>query len=133
MIRNLLKLSAKSVLIPLVLAAAATTNAAVHKKIFGSGTMNLIISNEETNDIVKIIKSLQESMIKIKGVSKTIKIKEEKWKKNEEKKQKGGFLRMLLDALISLLGNLLTGKGTVRFGAGTISTGEGTVIAGQDF
>ena len=133
MIRNLLKPLAKSVLIPLGLAAAAatTTSAAVHKKMFGSGTMTLIISNEETSNIVKIIKSLQESMIKIKGVSKTIKIKEEERKKMKEKK--GGFLQMLIDAFISLLGNLLKGKGTIRSGAGTISTGEGTIRAGQDF
>ena len=91
MIRNLLKPLAKSVLIPLGLAAAAaaaTTSAAVHKKMFGSGTMTLIISNEETSNIVKIIKSLQESMIKIKGVSKTIKIKEEERKKMKEKKRR---------------------------------------------
>ena len=133
MIRNLLKPLAKSVLIPLGLAAAAatTTSAAVHKKMFGSGTMTLIISNEETSNIVKIIKSLQESMIKIKGVSKTIKIKEEERKK--WRKKKGGFLQMLIDAFISLLENLLKGKGTIRSGAGTISTGEGTIRAGQDF
>ena len=90
MIRNLLKPLAKSVLIPLGLAAAAatTTSAAVHKKMFGSGTMTLIISNEETSNIVKIIKSLQESMIKIKGVSKTIKIKEEERKKMKKKKRR---------------------------------------------
>ena len=49
---------AKCVLIPLGLtAAAATTDAAIKKKIFGSGMTTLIISNEEMNDIIKIVKS----------------------------------------------------------------------------
>ena len=53
------------------------------------------------NDIIKIVKSLEESGLLIKGVSKTI--------KNEEKEQKVGFLEMLLGTLdASLLGNLLT-------------------------
>ena len=61
------------------------------------------------SDIMKIIKSLEESGLLIKGVSKTI--------KNEAKVQKHGFLIMLLDTLGAiLLGNLLTGKGTVRAG-----------------
>ena len=56
--------------------------------MFGSGTTTLIISNEEMNDIIKIIKSLEESGLLIKGVSQTI--------KNEVNEQKGGFLSMLL-------------------------------------
>ena len=71
------------------------------------------------NDVIKIIKSPEESGLLIKGVSETI--------KNEAKEQKGGFLGMLLGTLgASLLGNLLTGKGTIK-------AGEGTVRAGQDF
>ena len=62
------------------------------KKIHGSGTPILIISNEEMNDIMKIVQALKDSNILIKGVTKTI--------KNETKEQKGA----------SLLGNLLTGK-----------------------
>ena len=78
--------SAKSDLIPLRLTAAASaTDAAIHKKMFGSGTTTLTISNEEMNDIIKIVKSLEESGLLIKGVSKTI--------QNEAKK---GFLSMLL-------------------------------------
>ena len=66
----------------------------------------LIISNEKKNDIMKIIKSLEESGLLMKGVSKTI--------KNEAKKQKNGFLGMVLGTLgASLLGNLLAGKGVV--------------------
>ena len=75
---------------------------------------------------MKIIKSLEESGLLIKGVSETI--------QNESKEQKGGFLSMLLGTLgASLLGNLLTGKGTIRAGQGTIKAGDGTIIAGQDF
>ena len=61
--------------------------------------MTLIISNEEMNDIIEIVKSFKESGILIKI-------------QNEAKEQKGGFLSMLLGTLgASLLGNLLTGKG----------------------
>ena len=101
--------------------------------MFGSGVTTLIISNEEINAIMKIVKSLEESGLLIKGVSETI--------KNKAKEQKGGFLGTLLGTLgASLLGNLLTGTGTVRAGEGTfragkgtITAGEGTVTAGQSF
>ena len=69
----------------------------------GSGTTTLIISNEEMNDIMKIIQALEDSNILLKRVTKTI--------KNETREQKGGFLSMLLGTLgASLLGNLLAGK-----------------------
>ena len=88
------------------------------KEILGSETTTLVISNEEINDIMKIVQALEDSDILLKGVTKTI--------KNETKYQKGGFLSMLLSTLgASLLGNLLTGKGTVRAGEGTIRAGEG--------
>ena len=59
--KNILKPLAKSVLIPLGLTAAASaTVAAIHKKMFGSGTTTLMISNEQMNDIMKIVKSLEE-------------------------------------------------------------------------
>ena len=75
---------------------------------------------------MKIVKSLEESGLLIKGVIQTI--------KNEAKEQKGGFLGMLLGTLgVSLLGNLLTGKGTIRAGESTIRTVERTILAGQDF
>ena len=67
---------AKSVLIPLGLTAAASaTDAAIHKKMFRSGFTTLIISNEEMNEIMKVINSLEESGLLIKGVSETIKNK----------------------------------------------------------
>ena len=58
LIGNLLKSLAKSVLILLGLGAVSATDAASHKKIFGSDFTILIISNEEINDVIKIVKSL---------------------------------------------------------------------------
>ena len=85
---NVLKPLVESVLIPLGLTAAASaTDAAIHKKMLGSGTTTIIISNEEMNDIMKIIKSLEESRLLIKGVSELI--------KNEAKEQKGTLLGTL--------------------------------------
>ena len=103
---------AKNILAPLgITAAAAAIDAGVQKKIHGSGTTTLIISNEEMNDIMKIVQALEDSNILLKGVTKTI--------ENETKEQKGGFLSMLLGTLgASLLENLLTGKGIVRAGSG---------------
>ena len=63
------------------------------------------------NDIKKIVQTLEDSNILLKGVTKTI--------KNETKEQKGEFVSMLLDTLgASLLGNLLAGKGIVRADSG---------------
>ena len=77
--------------------------------MFRSGFTTLIVSNEEMNDIIKIVKSLEESGLFIRDVNETI--------ISEEKEKKGGFLRILLGTLgASLLGDLLTGKGTVRAG-----------------
>ena len=72
------------------------------------------------NDIMKIIKALENSGILLKGVSKTI--------KNETKERKGGFLSMLLGTLgASLLCNLLTGgKGIIRAGDGIVRAGSGS-------
>ena len=114
---------AKNVLAPLgITAAASAIDAGIQKKIHGSGTTTLIISNEEMNDIMKIVQALEDSNILLKGVTKTI--------KNETKEQKGGFLSMLLGTLgASLLGNLLAGKGIVRAGSGN-KKGKGVVRAG---
>ena len=92
----------KNMLAPLRLTAAMSAiDGAIQKKIHGSGTTTLVISNEEMDDIMKIVQALEDSNILLKGVSKTI--------KNEIKKQKGGTLGMLLGTLgPSLLGNLLT-------------------------
>ena len=127
LISNVIKPLAKSVLIPLGLTAAASAaDAGIHKKILGSGNTTLIISNDEINDIIKIIKSLEDSGLLLKGVTETV--------QNEVKEQKGGFLSMLLGTLgASLLGNLLTGKGIHRAGKGKgiHRAGEGIVRAGE--
>ena len=62
LIKNLIKPFAKSVLIPLGLTAATSAaDAGIHKKILGSGITTLIISNDEIEDIIKIVKSLEDS------------------------------------------------------------------------
>ena len=89
----------------------------------GSGTTTLIISNEEMNDIMKIVQALEDFNILLKGVTKTI--------KNETKELKGEFLSMSLVTLgASLLGNLFAGKGILRAGSGN-KTGKGIVRAGS--
>ena len=80
LIKNVIKPLAKNVLIPLELTAAASAaDAAIHKKILGSGklfsvpkTTTLITSNDEMKDIIEIVKSLKDSGLLLKGVSKTI-------------------------------------------------------------
>ena len=98
--------------------AASAIDAGIQKKIHGSGTTTLIISNEEMDDIIKIVQALEDSNILLKGVTNTI--------KNETKEEKGGFWSMLLGTLgATLLGNLLSGKGIARAGSG-----KGIVRAG---
>ena len=127
LIKNVIKPLAKSVLIPLGLTAAASAaDAGIHKKILGSGNNNnttLIISNDEMDDILKIVKSLENSGVLLKGVSETI--------QHEAKGQRGGFISMLLGTLgASLLGDILSkglsGKGVIRAGEGTIRAGYGS-------
>ena len=121
LMKNLIKPSAKSVLIPLGLSAAASAaDAGIHKKILGSGkhpsesdscnNAILIISNDETKDIIETVISLEDSNLLPQGVSETI--------QNEAKEQIGGFLSMLL-------GNILPGKGIKRAGEGVIRAGYG--------
>ena len=63
------------------------------------------------NDIMKIVQALEDSNILLKGITKTV--------EDEAKKQKGGFLGMLLGTLgASLLEDKLTGKGALRTGYG---------------
>ena len=106
LMKSVIKPLAKTVLVPLGLTAAA-----------------FIISNDEMDDILKIVKSLEDSGVLLKGVSETI--------QNEAKEQRGRFLSMLLGTLgASLLGDLLTknlsGKGVIRAGEGTIRAGYGS-------
>ena len=80
---------AKNVLLPFgLLAEMSAADAAIQKKIYGSSIIVLIISNEEMKDIIKMVKSLEELGLLIKGIDETI--------KNEAKEQKGGLLLMLL-------------------------------------
>ena len=113
----------KNVLAPLGRTAAASAiDAGIQKKIHGTGTTTLIISNREMDDIMKIVQALEGSNILLKGVTKTI--------KNETKEQRGGFLSMLLVTLgASFLGNMLAGKGMLRAGYGN-KEGKRIVRAG---
>ena len=74
LIKNVIKPLAKIVLIPLGLTAAASAaDAGIRKKILGSGnTTTLIISNNEIHDIIKIVKSLENSGLLLKGVAETV-------------------------------------------------------------
>ena len=74
LMKNALITLARKVLLSLGLtaAAAAATYAVIQEKIYGSGTTALIISNEEMEDIMKVVKSLGESGLLIKGTSETI-------------------------------------------------------------
>ena len=103
---------AKNILAPLgITAAASAVDAETQKKIYGSGTTNLIISNKEINEVMKIVQAHEDSNILLKRVIKAI--------KNETKEQKGGSLSMSLITFgASLLGNSLTRKGIVRSGYG---------------
>ena len=110
----------KSIIKPLgmlgLTAAASATDAAINKKNLGSRNhITLIISNDEMKDILKIVKSIEDSGILLKDVSETI--------KDEAKEKKGRFLSMLLGILGAyLLGDLLTknlsDKGVIRTGEG---------------
>ena len=62
-------------------------------------------------DIIKVVKSLEDSGLLLKGVTEIV--------QNEVKEQKGGFRSLLLGTLgASLLENILTGRGTNRAGKG---------------
>ena len=118
----------KSVVKPLgmlgLTAAALATDAAINKKKLGSdGHTTLIISNDDMQDLLKIVKPLEDTGILLDGITETV--------KNEVKEQKVGFLSMFLGTLgVSLLGDLLTknlsGRGIIRAGEGTIRHGYGS-------
>ena len=93
LIKNVITPLAKNVLIPLGLnTAASAVDARIHKKILGFGKpTTLIISNDEMEDIIEIVEYLEDSGLLPEGVGETI--------QNEAKKQKGGFLSVLLGTL----------------------------------
>ena len=84
----------------------------------------MIISNYEINDITKIVKSLEDSGLSLKGVTEAV--------QNEVKEQKRGFLSVLLGTLgASLLGNFLTGRGIYTAGKskGVLRAGYGCPLS----
>ena len=118
--KSVIKPLAKSILVPLRLTAAASAvDAGIHKKILGSGcNITLIISNDEMEDILKIVKSLEDSGLLLRGITETV--------KKEAKEQRGRFLSMSLGRLrASFLGDMLFGKkGRVVIRAGYGSKGS---------
>ena len=130
LIKNVIKPLAESVWIPLALTAAASAaDAGIHKKVLGSGnTTTLIISNDEINVIIRIVKSLEDSGLLLKEVTETV--------QNEVKEQKGWFLSMLLGTLgATLLRNLLTGRGAIAKsqgrGVNRVGKGWGVITKGH--
>ena len=123
---NVIKALAKSVLIPLVLTAVASAaDSRIHKKILGSwatvtfglGTTTVILLIKEMIYIMKIVTSLEDSGVLIKGVTRAI--------PNEAKEQRGGFLGVLLGTFrANLLRNMLAGKGAIRSGDRVRNAGE---------
>ena len=76
------------------------------------------MSNDEMEDIIKVVKSLEDSGFLLKLDTETV--------QNEVKEQKGGYLSMLLGTLgASLLGINLVGKGINRAGEGVVRAGYG--------
>ena len=126
LLRSGLPLS-KSVVKPLgmlgLTAAASATDAAINQKILESGNhTTLIISNDDMQDRLKIVKSLEDKGILLDGITETV--------NNEVNEQIGGFLSVLSGTLgASLLGDLLTknlsGTGVIRAGEGTVRAGYG--------
>ena len=133
LIKSAITALAKGVLIPLgLIAAASAADAGIHKKILRSGNNKaLILSNKDIDHLIKMVKSLEDSGLLLKGINESV--------QNEIKEQKGGFLSMLLGTLgATLLGNLLTGKGAFharkrvnKKGKGIHRSGEGIVRAGE--
>ena len=73
LIKSVINPLAKSVLIPLGLTAAASAaDAGIHKKILGSGNTTLIISNKDMKDLIKIVKSFEDSGVLLKGVTESV-------------------------------------------------------------
>ena len=109
---------AKSVLTTPGLTTASAADTGVQKKTRVCETAAWLISNEEMDDVMKIVKSLYNSGLLLKWVTKTI--------ENEIKEQKGGFLSLMLDILdASLLGNLLSGTRVFRAGNGVVRDYDG--------
>ena len=122
LMKNVLTPLTKSVLVLLGLTAAASvTDAAIQKKIYGSKTTLVFSNEEEIYDFLKVVKSLEDAGLLMKGVRETV--------ENELKEEKFGLLDMLAAALgASLLENMLAGNVVIQAGEGVMKSGEG-----QDF
>ena len=118
LMKSVIKPLANIVLVSLGLTAAASAaDAVIHEtNLESSHNTTLMISNNEIKDILKVVKSLEDSGILLKEVRETI--------KNKSKEQNRGFLSMLLGILgASLLGDMLLGKGVIKAGKGTARVG----------
>ena len=115
---------AKNILAPLgIIAAASAIDAGIQKKIHGSGTTTLIVSNKEMNDIMKIVQALEYSNIYWKKSLGQLKMK--------RKTRRRIFRNTRRHCMMMLLGNLCSGKGIVRTGSGN-KKGKGIVRAGYE-
>ena len=102
-------------------AAASTSDPAINKKILGSGNhITLIISNDDMQDLLKIVKSLEDSGILLDGITETV--------KNEVKEQKGGFFSMLLGTRGASLLGILTPHPLKNFEIQAYYQNEPTII-----
>ena len=95
--------------------SASTIDGAIQRKMRGQGVaragkgITLVISNDDMDDIISIIKSLENSGILIDGISETV--------KHKIKKQEYGFFGMSIETSgASMLGNMLTGRDVMRAG-----------------
>ena len=117
---------AKNVLLPFASSVKMSAgDAATPKKIYVLSTTALIILDEEINDIMKIVKSLKESNLLIKGVSKTI--------NNDNKEQKKISFNAIRNISCQYVRKCITGREVIRAGKGAIKAGEGTITAGESF
>ena len=113
LMKSILTLFSKSFFILLGLSAEiSAVVAAIQIESHGSGITALLISNNEIEDIMKIVTSFDESGSLAKWIT-------------EAKEKKGWFLLMLLGTLaVSMLGNALTRKGIIRAGKEVTIAGE---------
>ena len=96
--------------------AGSTADEAIQKKIHGVGIATLTW-NKEMKDVLKIVRSSEESLLLIKDIRKLI--------ESQKNEQNAGFCSMVLVIVSAiLLGNLLGGKGVIQDGERTIKTGQ---------
>ena len=116
--KNVIKPLAKSVLIPLGLAAAVSgSGRPLFSLLHNNNNAILIISNDEMKDTVKIVESLEDSGLLPERANETI--------QNKAKEQRGQFLSMLLGTLgASLLGDILKDRGINRAGERIVRAGS---------